>query len=196
MLLLLHVWPVAMERFTTSIWTLRVFIFAGCFELPPPQPNKLARRVQCLECSGGKICSRAWRSWRGRSGAHNNSVICVRTLLVYLALDGYQKFSLGDLEYQKAWSTIPMRHSAEEAFYRWKGIAASKTAAMNTPRWHKHTYFRLLLLHLRELRRPMLDSDCANACAPNRLPGSMRHWFTSFNHSPKQANHWLQRTVG
>lgn len=58
------------------------------------------------------------------------------------------------------------------------------------------TYFRLLLLHLRELRRPMLDSDCANACAPNRLPGSMRHWFTSFNHSPKQANHWLQRTVG
>ena len=49
-------------------------------------------------------------------------------------------------------------------------------------------YCRLLLVHLRELRRPLLDSDCTNACAFNGLPGPMRHWFTCFTHSLTETN--------
>ena len=43
-------------------------------------------------------------------------------------------------------------------------------------------YCRLLLLYLRDLRGPLLDSECANACAFNGLPGPMRHCFTGFTH--------------
>ena len=35
-------------------------------------------------------------------------------------------------------------------------------------------YCRLLLIHLRELRRPLLDSDCTNACAFNGRPKIMK----------------------
>ena len=48
---------------------------------------------------------------------------------------------------------------------------------------YERIYSRFLLLHLRELRWPMLDSDCANAGALNGLPGPTRRWFTDFTHS-------------
>ena len=49
------------------------------------------------------------------------------------------------------------------------------------------TYIWFLFLYLPELKRAMLDSSCANDCTLNRLPGPMRHWFTSFTHSHTQT---------
>ena len=58
----------------------------------------------------------------GRSEAYNNIDICVRTLLIYLTLDGYQKVWLGDPailenvvhEWHGAWATWDELHSNAE----------------------------------------------------------------------------------
>ena len=127
--------------------------------------------------------------WRGRSGTYNNTGICARTLLVYLTLDGYQKFWLGDpviLENMERHSGcgIPPQKPSAIGFCRWKGIG----------HWKKHScyeyttlvwiYLRFLLLHRRELRWLIFNSDCTNACALNGLRGPMRHhWFRGFTQS-------------
>ena len=79
-------------------------------------------------------------SWRGRSGAYTNTgICCVRTLLVYLTLDGYHKFWFKDpgiLEHVERTSGCG---TPPKTFCRWKGLGHWKTAAMNTQGWYEYT---------------------------------------------------------
>ena len=162
-------WP---QRFTKPIWTLWIFIFGGCFDLALASPAKqiYGTKFSMTGMLGWQDMFRRLAFWNGRSGAYNNTGICA---LVYLTLDGYQKFGFGDpglfenVELHSGFRIPPQKPSAvENRCYEYTTLV--------------RIYFRVLLLHLRELRWPMLDSDCTNACAWKGFPAPMRHWFTGF----------------
>ena len=117
--------------------------------------------------------------WHGRTGTYNNTSICARTLLVYQTLDGCHEFWFGDPGILENVG----RHSG------WLGNSCYEYTTL------VRKYCRLLLVHLRELRRPLLNSDCTNACAFNGLPGPMRHWFTGFTHSLLEEKCFTSRGV-
>ena len=165
-----------------------MLIFAGCFDLllaPPSQTNWLnpwheilhdwnARVARCIQEAGVLT----WSQRSLQQYWHLCSYIAglpdarwVSRILVW------RPRNTG-----KRGAPFRLWHSAAEIFCRWKGLGDWKTAAMNTQRWHKYTA-EFCSFIFESLRRPLLDSDCANACAFSGLPGPMRHWFTGFTHS-------------
>ena len=112
---------------------------------------------------------------------------------------GITNFGLETPEYWKTWSAIPVVALRRrnllplEKFWRLENSCYEYTTL-------ERIYCRLLLVHLRELRWPLIDSDCTNACAFNGLPGPMRHWLTSFihffmlsllNEAARNQSHWI-----
>ena len=140
----------------------------------------MARNFAWLECPGSKICSRGW---------HFDMVAAqLTTILAFVFIHcwftkrsmGIANVGLETPEYWKTWSAIPV-----VALRRRNLLPLERFGWLENSCYEYTTLVRIycsLFVHLRELRWPLLDSDCANACAFNGLPGPMRHWFTGFTH--------------
>ena len=94
-------WPLATERFTKPIWTLWMFIFAGCFDLPlapPSQINWLNPWHEILHDWNARVARYVGLNVVEAELATILAFVCIcaRTLLVYLTFDGYHEFWLGD----------------------------------------------------------------------------------------------------